>query len=147
MIDRRDTSQDKRDKEQGVRDIEQNLRENRQNERDNKSGRCDGCVVDAGAQLAALNKETSEQSKVLKKINETVSDINLALVGDLQTQGLIGRVAKQVSDLEKDIADLKKWREKTEKDARDLVGRIVAYGSVAIGILVTAAYMVMKGHP
>jgi hypothetical protein len=107
--------------------------------------RCPDCVVDAGPQLAALKKETSEQSEVLKKINETVSNINVALVGDLQTQGLIGRVAKQISDLEKDISDLKKWREKTEKATRDLVGRVVAYGVVAIGIMITAAYVIIKG--
>jgi hypothetical protein len=110
-----------------------------------RADRCPDCVTDAGAQLSALKAETAAQSKMLVEISDTVTNINVALIGDLQKQELIGRVDKQLSELKLDVDMLKAWREETKKGARDLAGRVVAYGLVAIGILVTAAYMFIKG--
>lgn len=99
--------------------------------------RCQDCVVDAGAQLAALQKETSEQSVVLNKIA-------LALIGDYEKQGLISRSEQQYIELKKEIADLKAWKDHIEKLKADLLGRMILYGIGAIIVLLGGAYMVIK---
>ena len=111
-----------------------------------KKDRCIGCVVDAGEQLASLKRETSEQSVMLKDINTTVSAINRALVGDLEKQGLIGRVDAQIKEISKDVSDLKAWKKKSEDAMRALTWRLAGYGIAFIVLIVIAVEIYIKTH-
>ena len=111
-----------------------------------ENDRCIGCVVDAGEQLAALKRETSEQSATLKVINTTVSAINRALVGDLEKQGLIGRVDAQIKEISKDVADLKAWKKKSEDAMRALTWRLAGYGIALIELIGIAVEIYIKAH-
>ena len=111
-----------------------------------ENDRCDDCVVDAGEQLAALKRETSEQSVMLKDINTTVSAINRALVGDLEKQGLIGRVDAQIKEILKDVADLKAWKKNSESAMRALTWRLAGYGIAFIVLIGIAVEIYIKAH-
>jgi hypothetical protein len=97
-------------------------------------------VPDAGKQIDELRKETTEQSRILERVETTVLKISEALIGTLKEQGLIS----QISDLKKEINELNIWRSGIENFKNALVMKIVVIGGIAVLLVFGAAWAIVK---
>jgi hypothetical protein len=81
-------------------------------------------------------KTNEEHNKAIARVEKIVLQINDALIGTLEKQGLIGRVDAEIKELQRDVRELKDWQDQTQQDIRSVVIKII--GSCA-GLVVAGA--------
>jgi hypothetical protein len=106
--------------------------------------RCSDCVPDAGKQIDDLRKETTEQSRIMERVEIAVTKISETLIGTYDKQGMIGRVDAQIERLANKIRDLEEWKDGVEVMKKNIIGKIVVIGGAAILFVFGAAWVILK---
>lgn len=105
-------------------------------------------IVDGAVKNMSHSKELRDemaiQSRVLLRVESAVAAINTALIGTLDKQGLIGRVDKQISDLQKDLKEVQQRQDEIETLKNSIIWTVVKIGIGALALVVGAAWAIVK---
>lgn len=73
-----------------------------------------------------------KQNQAIARVEKVVNQINDALVGTLDRQGLIGRVATTDDKMQSDIDDLMEWKAKVQGSLQTITVKLIGFGGAAI---------------
>jgi DNA polymerase III alpha subunit len=88
------------------------------------------------------------QNQAIARVEKVVNQINDALIGTLDKQGLIGRVASERDKMLRDIDDLMEWKSKMQGALQTVTVKLIGVGGAAIiggAVVAVAAVKWMVG--
>jgi hypothetical protein len=81
------------------------------------------------------------QNTAIARIEKIVTQINEALIGTLEKQGLIGRIDTEIKSLQRDVNELMEWKDQAQSAIRSIIFKVIGScaGLVVVGAVVAIA--------